>query len=468
MRRTFRGVALVAAAALVAGTALAGGITKRGSVTPTRQTIFRIDTPKAEQTVFGIVDVAGYVFDLERGVSQVTLMLDNAAVHDADINLPREDVRRKYPGFDGEPLDAGFATSFLARNYATGSHTLAIRVRYSNGDEELLGARTVNVDNARYHGPIGYLDRPRPTDAGDPYASNDIVSGPFAVTGWALDDVGIRKRLSPTGCTGAPSIECRWLADIEVMVDGRVVGQSVFYLPRPDVLHAHPDVPEALNSGFQMNLDTTRFSNGPHTIAVRAWDTDPDYTKSTIIGTRDVWIDNNYATLKPFGRIDFPMPDGQLLLVLLQQPAAGVGHRVRPQQPLRLGRRLGHRPERQPAVRGHQVGRAAVRRGADQEHLARLRAGLHGGVHQRLRQLLRFERKDIEYLYPQFLNDAKDVRVLLRGRHRLLAPPGQAAPGPELHLGAGWDDGPDAAAGDHRPDPGQGALQRGRGPAVVR
>lgn len=310
MRRIFQGVALVAAAVVVAGAAEAGGITKRGDVAPTRQTVFRIDSPLPNATVFGIVDVTGYVFDLVRGVSQVTLMLDGNAVHDADINLAREDVRAKYPGVQGEPLNVGFATSFLARNYATGSHTLAIRVRYSNGDQELLGARTVNVDNARYQGPIGALDRPRATNPADPYTSSDIVSGPFAVTGWVLDDVGIRKRLSPTGCTGAPSVDCRWLADIEVMVDGRVVGQSVFYLPRPDALHAHPDVPGALNSGYQMNLDTTNFANGPHTIAVRAWDADPDYAKSTIIGTREVFIDNNYATLKPFGRIDFPMSNG--------------------------------------------------------------------------------------------------------------------------------------------------------------
>ena len=120
MRRVFQGVALVAAAVVAVGTAEAGGITKRGSVTPTRQTVFRIDSPKVNATVFGIVDVTGYVFDLERGVSQVTLMLDGVAVHDADINLPREDVRTRYPGFQGEPLAVGFTTSFLARNYATG------------------------------------------------------------------------------------------------------------------------------------------------------------------------------------------------------------------------------------------------------------------------------------------------------------------------------------------------------------
>ncbi|HNX49235.1 MAG TPA: hypothetical protein PLS53_05080 [Thermoanaerobaculaceae bacterium] len=408
MRRTFRGVALVAAAALVASTVLAGGITKRGSVTPTRQTIFRIDTPSTNATVFGIVDVAGYVFDLERGVSQVTLMLDNVALHDADINMPREDVRRKYPGFDGEPLNVGFATSFLARNFETGSHTLAIRVRYSNGDEELLGTRTINVDNARYHGPIGALDRPRPTDAGDPYASNDIVSGPFAVTGWALDDVGIRKRLSPTGCTGAPSVDCRWLADIEVLIDGRSIGQSVFYLPRPDVLHAHPDVPEALNSGFQMNLDTTRYSNGPHTIAVRAWDTDPDYIKSAILGTRDVWIDNNYATLKPFGRIDFPMSDANFFSCSCSEipPVSGIEYNPGNHFDWVAGWVIDQNDN--PLYEGIKwvellfdgVPIKSTWRDCWPVCMAGY-TSIYGNCYG-------LERKDIEYLYPQFLNDAKD------------------------------------------------------------
>jgi hypothetical protein len=307
MRKTNLGLVLVALTLLVASTA-AAGINRHGTVTPINQAIFHIDTPIPGGNVFGIVDVRGYVLDLQRGVSQITLLIDDVAVHDADINLARTDVRRKYPAFDGGELDSGFATSFLARNFSSGQHTLAIRVRYTNGDEEKLGTRAINVDNARYQGPIGVIDQPRATDDG--ITSTDYVTGVYPLTGWVLDDVGVSKRLSPTGCTGAPSPTCRWLADIEVMVDGRTLGESIYYLPRPDAANAHPDVPGAFNSGFQMNIDTTRIDNGQHTLSVRAWDNDPGGKHSAIIGSRVIWVDNNYATLSPFGHIDFPMNDG--------------------------------------------------------------------------------------------------------------------------------------------------------------
>ena len=305
MRKTLGRVAILATCVLVAGAALAGSITGRGAAQPTLQSIFRIDTPAPGATVFGIVEVSGFVLDA-RGVARVTLLVDGAAVHDADINQPRDDVQARYARFFGGdfPYDPGFSTSFLASNYSAGAHTLGIQVTYSNSDVAVLGTRTVTVDATINQAPIGALDNP-----GDPavYGTQSYVSGVFPVVGWALDANGIRQRVSPAGCTGAPSPTCQVLADIEVMVDGAVVGQTNYPLPRPDVANAHPDVAGAFQSGFQMNLDTTqRAPNGAHTISVRAWDTQG---LSTVLGSRDVVFSNGYATLAPFGKINWPMPD---------------------------------------------------------------------------------------------------------------------------------------------------------------
>ncbi|OYW00373.1 MAG: hypothetical protein B7X11_04555, partial [Acidobacteria bacterium 37-65-4] len=265
-------------------------------------------------TVFGIVEVSGYVLDA-RGVARVTLLVDGAPVHDADINQPRQDVQRRYARFYGEdfPYDPGFTTSFLASNYSAGSHTLGIQVTYSNSDVAVLGTRTVTVETAINQAPIGALDSPR-----DPavYGVQDYVSGVFPVVGWALDANGIRQRVSPVGCNPATDATCHVLADIEVMVDGMVVGQANYPLPRPDVANAHPDVASAFQSGFQMNLDTSTYTNGAHTISVRAWDTEG---LSTVLGSRDVFFNNGYATLAPFGHIDWPMPDAHLFATSCQQ-----------------------------------------------------------------------------------------------------------------------------------------------------
>ncbi len=61
MRKTLGRVAVLAMCVLVASAALAGSITGRGAGQPALQTIFRIDTPAPGATVFGIVEVRGYV-----------------------------------------------------------------------------------------------------------------------------------------------------------------------------------------------------------------------------------------------------------------------------------------------------------------------------------------------------------------------------------------------------------------------
>lgn len=306
MRKGYRSVAVIGAGLLLATAAFAGGINRHGTATPTGQTIWSIDSPAAEATVFGIVEVRGFVMNHQRGISRITLLVDDVALHDADLNKPRRDVRRKYPSFDGEefPIVPGFVTSFLASNYDDGAHTVAIQITYADqnlaaGQEatEVVGERTIYVDNTYNQPPVGALDNPR-----DPYATGytDYVSGAYPVTGWVIDDQGIRLT---TDDLGNPR------ADIEVLVDGRVVGQSLYKLPRPDVANDHPDVPAAFLSGFEMNLDTTRFTNGMHDISVRAWDI---MGKSRVLGTRRVMIDNHYATLEPFGRIDWPMPNAHI------------------------------------------------------------------------------------------------------------------------------------------------------------
>ncbi len=290
---------------LVASLAVAGSINRRGSAPPTIQTTFGIESPAPNEVVSGIVTVKGFILD-RQAVSAITLLIDGAAVHDADLNQPRPDVRWKYPKYEGEPfpIEPGFRTSFLASNYSDGAHTVAIRVRLANGDSVVVGERTVFVDNSRNQAPIGELDSPREPLV---YGAHDQISGVFPIVGWALDNTSIRKRSTPTGCNPTTDEQCLILADIDVMVDNTVVAQAMYPLPRPDVANAYPDVIGAYNSGFTMHLDTTRYTNGFHTISVRAWDSDG---ASRVLGERRVWIENNYGSIGPFGHIDWPMANG--------------------------------------------------------------------------------------------------------------------------------------------------------------
>lgn len=84
----------------------------------------------------------------------------------------------------------------------------------------------------------------------DQPSSSSTLSGLTSVTGWAFDDVKVAK--------------------VEILIDGVVAGTANYGSPRPDVQQVFPSAP--VNVGFTYSLDTTRYTNGPHTLNVRATD----------------------------------------------------------------------------------------------------------------------------------------------------------------------------------------------------
>ncbi len=254
--------------------------------------IFRLDTPEDGATVFGLVSVTGYVLDdgadcgprwtwqhCEWGptlVNKVELYVDGGYVATADLHHPRYDVLQAYPWYAGTPYeDPGFATSFNSNALSDGAHTLFVRVSFVNGTEEDFGERTVTVDNNLNQAPFGEIELP---------GENQPVSGVFPVTGWALDDTEIRF--------------------IEIIVDGFSVGNAVYGLHRPDILHQYPSHPSAETAGWVKMLNTTLWSNGIHVLSARLVDDDDS---SRIIGTRYVQTYNVSYNLPPFGAIDWPI-----------------------------------------------------------------------------------------------------------------------------------------------------------------
>lgn len=91
---------------------------------------------------------------------------------------------------------------------------------------------------------LGTTDLPTP-DA--------IVSGAVEVAGWALDDRGIAR--------------------VEVLLDGRVVGQARYGMRREDVGDHYPGFPDLPNVGFSLLLASTAYADGSHILQVRAVDT---------------------------------------------------------------------------------------------------------------------------------------------------------------------------------------------------
>jgi len=99
-----------------------------------------------------------------------------------------------------------------------------------------------NIDTSGESVPNGFLDSPGP---------GATASGIFNVYGWALDDHGS-------------------IVKLEVYLDGEYIGDALYGTPRPDVADDYPNREGSPNFGFSFSLDTTKYSNGTHTISISA------------------------------------------------------------------------------------------------------------------------------------------------------------------------------------------------------
>ncbi len=256
------------------------------------ETIFWLDKPGDGATVFGLVEVTGFIVDdgqqcgpqwtwntcqwADALVSKVDLFIDDEFVATADLNQPRYDVLQAYPWYAGTPyFRPGFSTAFDSRDFSDGAHTLFVRVTFSDSSVEDFGLRSFAVDNDRNQAPFGQLELP---------GSNQPMNGVFPVTGWVIDDESV--------------------AFLEVLVDGMAMGNAVLGVHRPDVAHMFPGHPDAEYAGFIRMLNTTALNNGIHVIAVRAVDNEG---ASRVIGRRFVQTFNTGSNLPPFGKIDWPI-----------------------------------------------------------------------------------------------------------------------------------------------------------------
>lgn len=115
-------------------------------------------------------------------------------------------------------------------------------------------------------------------------------SGVVELAGWALDDDGVES--------------------VDVTVDGVVVGRALYGAARPDVAVVHPGFPNAGQSGFVFELDTTRFVNGLHLVGGVITAADGQRAFLPPVALQFV---NSSALLEPFGEVRLPLPNAELV-----------------------------------------------------------------------------------------------------------------------------------------------------------
>jgi hypothetical protein len=103
------------------------------------------------------------------------------------------------------------------------------------------------------------VQAPLPTVYIDSPAQGSAVSGTVTVSGWAVDNA---------------SVVGTAISNVQVKVDGAVLGTATYGISRPDVCAAYPGRPGCPNVGYSYSLDTSTLSTGSHTITVTATDSD--------------------------------------------------------------------------------------------------------------------------------------------------------------------------------------------------
>jgi beta-N-acetylglucosaminidase len=192
-----------------------------------------IDTPANGSVATGEIPVNGWFLDAN-GVSKLEILVDGKRMGEAQYGVSRPDVFMAFPEYQN--ANSGYKFSLNVKNLSNGNHKLTVRETALNGVVNELDSIVINVQNLQAK---GYIDTP---------ANGSVVKGEIPVNGWFLDGSGVSK--------------------IEILVDGKSMGEAQYGTYRYDVGKAFPEYNNA-NSGYQFTLNTRSLANGQHRLTVR-------------------------------------------------------------------------------------------------------------------------------------------------------------------------------------------------------
>ena len=107
-----------------------------------------IDVPSANASLSGVANVAGWALD-DGGIASLTLLIDGSVSSGIPYGALRSDVCLVYdwPDFDDSCPFVGLEGIFDTRTLTDGKHTLSVLARDNQGNETIIGHRTVFIKN---------------------------------------------------------------------------------------------------------------------------------------------------------------------------------------------------------------------------------------------------------------------------------------------------------------------------------
>lgn len=220
-------------------------------------------TPVEGVTVNNSIPVTGWVLD-DIGVSSVKIYNDETYVGDAIfVEGARPDVQAVFPNYPNN-YKAGWGYMLLSRflpNGGNGVYNLVAKATDLEGNEFVLGSKSITIDNENAKDPFGAIDTP--TQGG-------LASGTaFINWGWVL--------------TPQPASIATNGSTIYVFVDGVNIGHPKYNVYRPDIATYFPGYANSNGASGYFSMDTTSYTNGIHTIA---WTVSDSAGRTSGVGSR--------------------------------------------------------------------------------------------------------------------------------------------------------------------------------------
>ncbi|MGE5341752.1 MAG: lectin like domain-containing protein [Candidatus Omnitrophota bacterium] len=233
-------------------------------------------TPTDGSTVSSSVPVTGWALD-DVGIESVKIYNGETFIGDAVfIAGARPDVQAAFPTYpNANKAGWGYMllTNFLP-NGGNGTYTLVAKATDIEGHVTILGSKTIHCDNLHATKPFGAIDTP--TQGG-------TASGKeFVNFGWVL--------------TPSPGSIPTNGSTIYLYVDGVNKGNVHYNNYRADIAGLFPSCTNSNGAGGYMYLDTTKYTDGIHTIQ---WIASNNSGETDGIGSRYFTIQNSGSSRLP-------------------------------------------------------------------------------------------------------------------------------------------------------------------------
>lgn len=155
----------------------------------------------------------------------------------------RPDVEAAYPDYPANHR-AGWGYMMLTNFIPDGNHSIYAEAIDSKGQRTRLGDISIRIDNSAADSPFGALDSP--DQGGRASGSN------YRNTGWVLTP--LPHKIPTNGST------------INVYVDGKQIGNPQYNVFRGDIAYFFPGYANSNGAHGYLDIDTTKYSNGVHSI----------------------------------------------------------------------------------------------------------------------------------------------------------------------------------------------------------